>query len=62
MAYDVRPLETLKEKDSFLTQAAKEEFVLFFEHDGINECCTVEQTERGVRVKQKFALDDYFGR
>ncbi len=62
MAYDVCPLETLKEKESFLPQAAKEEFVLFFEHDGVNECCTVEETERGVRVKNKFSLDDYFGR
>jgi glyoxylase-like metal-dependent hydrolase (beta-lactamase superfamily II) len=62
MAYDVRPLETLKEKETFLPQAAKEEFILFFEHDGVNECCTVEETERGIRVKQKFALDDFFGR
>lgn len=54
MAYDVCPLETLKEKESFLPQAAKEEFVLFFEHDGVNECCTVEETERGVRVKTNF--------
>ncbi|MEO5642058.1 MAG: MBL fold metallo-hydrolase [Bacteroidia bacterium] len=62
MAYDVRPLETLKEKETFLPEAAKKEFVLFFEHDGLNECCTVEETERGVRVKQKFSLEDYFGR
>lgn len=62
MAYDVRPLETLKEKEDFLPKAAKEQFVLFFEHDEVNECCTVEETERGVRVKQKFSLKDFFGR
>jgi glyoxylase-like metal-dependent hydrolase (beta-lactamase superfamily II) len=62
MAYDVRPLITLSEKEEFLPKAAKENFVLFFEHDGVNECCTVEETEKGIRVKQKFALEDYFGR
>jgi glyoxylase-like metal-dependent hydrolase (beta-lactamase superfamily II) len=62
MGYDVRPLITLSEKEKFLPQAAKENFVLFFEHDGINECCTVQETEKGVRVNQKFLLDDYFGR
>ncbi len=62
MAYDTRPLLTLSEKEILLPKAAKEEFVLFFEHDGINECCTVQETERGVRLKQKFSLEDYFGR
>lgn len=62
MAYDTRPLITLAEKEEFLPKAAKENYVLYFEHDGINECCTVEQTEKGVRVNQKFSLEDYFGR
>ncbi len=61
MAYDVRPLETLSEKEKFLPEAAKNEYVLFFEHDGKNECCTVTETERGVRVKDKFTLEDFFG-
>ncbi|HTL82334.1 MAG TPA: MBL fold metallo-hydrolase, partial [Bacteroidia bacterium] len=60
MAYDMRPLETLNEKTAFLPQAAKEEFVLFFEHDGVNECCTVVESERGVRVKEKFPLSTLF--
>ena len=62
MAYDTRPLLTLAEKEIILPQAAKEEHVFFFEHDGLHECCTVEETERGVRVKQNFSLADYFGR
>lgn len=62
MAYDVQPLKTLSEKEIFLPKAAKEEYVLFFEHDGKNECCTVAETERGIRVKDKFALEDYFGK
>lgn len=61
MAYDTQPLKTLSEKETFLPKAAKEEYVLFFEHDGKTECCTVSETERGIRVKEKFALDEYFG-
>jgi glyoxylase-like metal-dependent hydrolase (beta-lactamase superfamily II) len=60
MAYDVQPLKTLAEKEEFLPKAAKEEYILFFEHDGKNECCTVQETERGIRVKEKFRLDEVF--
>lgn len=59
MAYDVRPLLTLSEKERFLTKAAAEGHVLFFEHDPKNECCTLEQTEKGVRVKNTFALEEW---
>jgi glyoxylase-like metal-dependent hydrolase (beta-lactamase superfamily II) len=58
MSYDVRPLVTLQEKDAFLRQAADEEYILFFEHDPVVECCTVKHTERGVRLDQVFKLTD----
>ena len=57
MGYDVRPLETLKEKTIILDKAAKEDWILFFEHDGINECCSLELTEKGVRKNETFKLD-----
>ncbi len=56
MGYDVRPLETLREKTELLGRAAKEDWVLFFEHDSVNECCRVEETEKGVRKKEVFSL------
>ncbi|MGD1845630.1 MAG: MBL fold metallo-hydrolase [Salibacteraceae bacterium] len=56
MGYDVRPLVTLGEKEKFLTRAADEEFILFLEHDSVNECCTVHHTEKGVRLKDTFPL------
>jgi glyoxylase-like metal-dependent hydrolase (beta-lactamase superfamily II) len=62
MAYDVQPLKTLAEKEEFLPKAAREEYILFFEHDGRHECCTVQETPRGVRVKEKFALEEFFGK
>ena len=58
MGYDTRPLLTLQEKQLFLEEAAREQFVLFLEHDSVNECCTVKMTEKGVRVDQTFRLDE----
>ena len=61
MGYDTRPLLTLSEKEIFMKQAADEEFILFFEHDPVNECCTVQHTEKGIRLKETFTLKEYFG-
>jgi glyoxylase-like metal-dependent hydrolase (beta-lactamase superfamily II) len=58
MAYDMFPLKTLGEKKSFLTEAAEKDYVLFFEHDPNNECCTLQLTEKGVRVKGTFKLEE----
>lgn len=58
MGYDTRPLLTLQEKQEFLEEAARENYVLFLEHDAVNECCTVKMTEKGVRVDQTFRLDE----
>ena len=58
MGYDTRPLLTLEEKERFLNEAADEKHVLFFEHDPVNECCTVQRTERGVRLKEVFKLEE----
>lgn len=54
MGYDTRPLLTLDEKGKFLNEAADKEYILFFEHDSVNECCTVQHTEKGVRFKEAF--------
>ncbi len=58
MAYDTRPLITLDEKEKFLNEAAGKGYILFFEHDINNECCTVKQTEKGVRIKKAFAFSE----
>lgn len=60
-SYDTRPLITLSEKEAFLNKAAENDFILYFEHDSINECCTVQKTEKGVRVKNTFSLAEFFG-
>lgn len=61
MGYDTRPLLTLSEKEKFMMLAADQEFILFFEHDSVNECCTVQKTEKGIRLKETFTLKEYFG-
>jgi glyoxylase-like metal-dependent hydrolase (beta-lactamase superfamily II) len=58
MSYDVRPLETLKEKEKFLNEAVDNDYILFFEHDPQFVCCTLKRTERGIRADQTFKLAD----
>lgn len=58
MAYDMFPLKTLNEKKIFLNEALEKEYILYFEHDPVNECCTLQQTDRGIRVKDVFKLNE----
>lgn len=60
MGYDTRPLITMTEKEKFLNEAADNQYVLFFEHDSVNECCTVQHTEKGVRLKETFKFNEFF--
>ena len=56
MSYDVRPLVTMDEKARILQQAADQNWVLILEHDHQTECITVEHTERGIKVAERFRL------
>lgn len=60
MGYDTRPLLTLPEKETFLKQAADENYYLIMEHDAHNEIITVQNTEKGVRLKEVFTCTDLF--
>ncbi len=62
MGYDTRPLLTMTEKEKFLNTAADNEYVLFLEHDSVNECCTLQRTEKGIRLKDTFSFEEYFGK
>ena len=61
MSYDTRPLLTLEDKKRFYKNAIENDYILFFEHDIYNECCNLQETKKGVRVKDTFSLDEYFG-
>ena len=56
MAYDMFPMTTLSEKRSFLEEAVDNDWILFFEHDPVHECCTLQRTEKGIRMKEHFPL------
>jgi glyoxylase-like metal-dependent hydrolase (beta-lactamase superfamily II) len=58
MAYDTKPLQTLLEKKAFLKEAQEKDYILFFEHDAVNECCSLQLTEKGIRSKDIFKLTD----
>ncbi len=58
MAYDMRPLDTLNEKKRILKEAVANDWVLFFEHDNDIECCNLQDTDRGIKMKDTFKLAD----
>ncbi len=59
MAYDIKPLESMRDRQIFLETALEKDYILFFEHDPVFECCTVSKNERGVFVpKNIFTLNE----
>ncbi len=61
MAYDVRPLESMKEREIFLNRMVDQEVYLFFEHDYKNETANLKRTEKGVRLNETFNFSELFG-
>lgn len=59
MGYDMQPLVTLNEKESFLALAAHNNYTLFFEHDPVHECCNLKETEKGIRADETFVLSSW---
>ena len=59
MGYDIRPFETMKERESFLKEAVSNEYLLFFEHDLSIECGTVALGERGYKLHESGNLKDF---
>ncbi len=49
--FDTQPLVSLEEKEQFLNEAFKNNYIMFFEHDVSTVCCTLQETEKGIRVK-----------
>lgn len=58
MGYDTKPLVTLTEKEKFLNEAAEREYIIFLQHDNYSECCRVQKTEKGIRLKDTFSLSE----
>ncbi|HWA34757.1 MAG TPA: MBL fold metallo-hydrolase [Cyclobacteriaceae bacterium] len=58
MGYDVRPLVTMEEKKKFLEHAGKNNYLLFFEHDPKVECCSLQMTDKGIRLDKVLRLEE----
>jgi len=58
MGYDIRPLDTMKERLKVHEEALLNDYVYFFEHDPDTECGTVKMTERGMRLDETFSLKE----
>lgn len=59
MGYDTRPLMAMDEKETFLTRAEQNNTFLFFEHDPLIECCSLKQTDKGIRMDKGGLLKDF---
>jgi glyoxylase-like metal-dependent hydrolase (beta-lactamase superfamily II) len=58
-SYDLHPVKTMEEKEKFLEEVTRNNYILFFEHDYFTECATIKKNEKGgFQVKEKFQLDD----
>jgi glyoxylase-like metal-dependent hydrolase (beta-lactamase superfamily II) len=58
MGYDMRPLDTLSEKEKVFQEAIDNNWLLFFEHDRVNELGSLQQTEKGARLNELLLLKD----
>lgn len=58
MGYDIRPLVTMQERQDYWGEIVEGEYVMMLEHDPVNECATLQYTEKGIRLKDTFPLQD----
>ncbi|MFD0749729.1 MBL fold metallo-hydrolase [Mucilaginibacter calamicampi] len=58
MGYDMFPVKTLQEKKNILNEAVTNDYILYLEHDSVNECCTLKNTEKGIRLNEVFRLNE----
>ncbi|PTR00960.1 glyoxylase-like metal-dependent hydrolase (beta-lactamase superfamily II) [Mucilaginibacter yixingensis] len=58
MGYDMFPLTTISERHKYWNEALDNNWILYLEHDAVNECCTLQQTEKGIRVMETFKLSE----
>lgn len=58
MSYDVRPLTTMEERQSYWQEIVDNEYILFLQHDPVHACCTLKSTDKGIRLAETFALEN----
>ena len=58
MAYDIRPVVTVQEKEVLLPKFAEGNWILFLEHDPNNQACTIHQHEKHFKMKDAVAISE----
>ncbi|HCC70365.1 MAG TPA: MBL fold metallo-hydrolase [Bacteroidales bacterium] len=58
MSYDLDQLTTIEEKREILEESLANNYILFFEHDVFNECCTLKDTPKGIRENRLMRFSD----
>lgn len=58
MAYDMFPLKTLDEKSVFLKEAQENNYILMLEHDAVNECCTLQMGDKGIKLDKTLKINE----
>ncbi len=56
MSYDVEPLITMNEKETFLEEALDKNYILFYQHDFHVECSTLYRTSKGIRANERITI------
>ena len=56
MGYDMQPLLVMQEKERILGEAVDKNWVLYFEHDPKIEACTLQRTEKGIRMNEAVSV------
>jgi glyoxylase-like metal-dependent hydrolase (beta-lactamase superfamily II) len=60
MAYDIKPLESMRESEAVLEEVVEKNYCLFFEHDRKIECGTVTKNARGgFQLDRHFELSEF---
>jgi len=59
MSYDVEPLITLKEKELFLDEALKGDYIFHYQHDYYSACSRVYSTPKGIRATEGFSFESF---
>jgi glyoxylase-like metal-dependent hydrolase (beta-lactamase superfamily II) len=58
MGYDMRPIETLNEKEAFLEEAIEKKWYIYLEHDVQMELIRIHKQNNKFGVKESLTLDE----
>jgi glyoxylase-like metal-dependent hydrolase (beta-lactamase superfamily II) len=56
--YDINPSLSQTERNEFLKEAHQNNYILFFQHDIINECCTIDYSGKNFIPLKTFSLSE----